>query len=79
MACLDGLVPDHPPPDTQIFPPPLHSRRSILSPEKKRNIHTISILAYMKFTQQHHTIQAFEYQKQTSLDFLNIKLFYKRI
>jgi hypothetical protein len=29
------------------------------------------------FIQQHHTTQASEYQKQTSLDFLNIHLFIK--
>jgi hypothetical protein len=36
MACLDWLVPDHPPPGTQTLLPPLHSRRSILSPEKEK-------------------------------------------
>jgi hypothetical protein len=36
MACLAGLVPGHPPPDIQTLLPLLHSRRSILSPEKEK-------------------------------------------
>jgi hypothetical protein len=53
MACLDGLVPGHLPPDIQTLRPPPHSRRSILSPEKekKRNKHPISTHAYTDFNQ----------------------------
>jgi hypothetical protein len=75
MACLDLLVPGHPPPDTQILLPPLHSRRSILSPEKKCNIHTISILAYMKFTQTTSYNSGIEVIEANKFRFLNIKLF----
>jgi hypothetical protein len=43
-------------------------RRSILSPEKKQETHTISIHAYMNYIQTTPHNSSIEYQKQTSLD-----------
>jgi hypothetical protein len=67
MACLDWLFPGLPPPGTQRLLPPLHTLRSILSPENNNiQISTHAYTSHKHSTTQYHTIK--EYQKQTCLE-----------
>jgi hypothetical protein len=78
MACLEWLVLDLLLLDIQRPPPPLHTRRSILSPEKAttHNKHSCIHDSHPRHATHNSII---EYQKQTCSDIWINNYLYKRI